>query len=49
VRVFEADVEVEEGAVGAAGAGVGVVGLVCEDADGGRGDALVGEEGPYVG
>lgn len=46
----EADVEVGEAAVGSAfGAGVGVVGLVGEDADCGGGDAVVGLEGPDVG
>jgi hypothetical protein len=49
VRVFEADVEVEEGpGWGAGGARVGVVGLVGEDADGGGGNALVREQGPDV-
>jgi hypothetical protein len=49
VGVFQADVEVEEAASVALGAGIGVVGLVGEDTDGGGGDALVGLEGPDVG
>jgi hypothetical protein len=49
VRIFQADVEVEEAAGSALGAGVGVIGLIGEDADGGGGDALVREERPDVG
>lgn len=47
--VFQADVEVEEATGVALRPGVGVVGLVGEDADGRGGDALVGLEGPDVG
>jgi hypothetical protein len=50
VRFFEADVKVEEAAGAcASGAGVRVVGLVSEDADGGGRDGLVGDEGPDIG
>jgi hypothetical protein len=50
VCVLETDVEVEEPACpGASFAGVGVVGLVCEDADGGGGNGAVVSEGPDVG
>jgi len=50
VRVFEFDVEVEEVAGRRARCpGVGVVGLVGEDADRRGSYALVGEEGPDVG
>lgn len=49
VGVSQADVEVKETAGVALGSGIGVVGLVGKDADGGRGDALVGLEGPDVG
>lgn len=49
VGVFEAHVEVEEAAGGAGRAGVGVVGLVGEDADRGGSEALVREECGDVG
>lgn len=41
---LETDVEVKEAAGVALGSGVGVVCLVREDADRGRGDDLVGKE-----
>jgi hypothetical protein len=50
VGVFETDVEVEEAAcAGSRFAGVGVVGLVCEDANGGGGNGVIVGEGPDVG
>jgi hypothetical protein len=49
VRILETDVEVEKTAGVFALARVGVVGLVGEDANGGRGDAVGGEKRPDVG
>jgi hypothetical protein len=50
VGFLETDFEVEEAAASRALlTGIGVVGLVCEDADGGGRDALIGEESPYIG